>query len=46
MTKQMKKKIKQKKDYKKAFEILIEYFDDIPDDDKQMVDKKLKKCNL
>ena len=33
-------------DYKKAFEILMEYFDFIPDEDKPKVDKALKKLGL
>ena len=35
-----------KPDYKKAYEILIEYFNDIPDEDKPDVDKRLKKLGL
>jgi hypothetical protein len=32
--------------YKEGYSILSEYFDYIPDDDKQGVDKKLMKLNL
>lgn len=32
--------------YKSGYHILMEYFDSIPDDDKQGVDKKLMKLNL
>jgi len=32
--------------YKGGYQILMEYFDSIPDDDKQDVDKKLMKLNL
>ena len=32
--------------YKGGYHILMEYFDSIPDDDKQDVDKKLMKLNL
>lgn len=33
-------------DYKKAYEILMEYFDFIPEDEKIKVDKKLKALSL
>ena len=32
--------------YKGGYYIMMEYFDSIPDDDKQDVDKKLMKLNL
>lgn len=35
-----------KKDYKKGFEILLEYWDSLPDDEKKDIDKRLKKCNI
>jgi len=35
-----------KPDYKKAYEILIEYFDSISDEEKPKVDKELKKVGL
>lgn len=33
-------------DYKKGFELLMEFFDDIHDEDKVELDKKLKRLNL
>lgn len=38
--------MKKKPDYKKGYEILSEFFDYIPDEDKEQVDKDLKKVNL
>jgi hypothetical protein len=35
-----------KKNYKKAYYILIEYFDSISDEEKKEVDRELKKCGL
>lgn len=35
-----------KPDYKKAYNILIEYFDSISDEEKPKVDKLLKECRL
>lgn len=35
-----------KPNYEKAFNILIEYYDSIADEEKPKVDKKLKECNL
>jgi hypothetical protein len=32
--------------YKGGYHIMMEYFDSIPDDDKQDIDKKLMKLNL
>lgn len=42
------KDIKEKKqpDYKKAYYILMDYFDYLPDEDKKEVDKELKRCGL
>lgn len=41
-----KKKEKIKKDYKKGYEILMEFWDCIPDEQKQDVHSKLKGCGL
>ena len=38
--------IKELSRYKSAYNILIEYFDSIPDEEKVKIDKKLKKLNL
>jgi hypothetical protein len=35
-----------KKDYKKGFELLVRYFDDLPDDIKDEIDRKLRKYGL
>ena len=35
-----------KPNYKKAYEILIEYYDSIADEEKEEVDKQLKRCGL
>ena len=35
-----------KPDYEKAFNILMEYWDGLPDEDKVNIDKRLKRCNL
>lgn len=35
-----------KPDYKKAFNILMDYFDFIPEEDKEKVDKALRGCGL
>ena len=35
-----------KQNYKKAFEILYEYFDSIPDEEKEKVSKELTGCGL
>jgi len=35
-----------KPNYKLAYEILMEYFDYLPDEDKPFIDKELKKCGL
>jgi len=35
-----------KPNYKKAYHILMEYFNDIPDEEKPEVDKQLKGCGL
>ena len=43
--KKMKLKIK-KPDYKKAFNILMNYWDSLPDDEKLEIDKKLRKCGV
>ena len=32
--------------YKKAYHILMDYFDSIPDEEKEEVDKKLKELDL
>lgn len=44
--KKKKAKIRLKPNYKKAYEVLIEFFDNIPEEEKQKVDKILTKCNL
>ena len=33
-------------DYKKAYHILEEYFDSLPDEEKEDVDRRLKECGL
>jgi hypothetical protein len=33
-------------DYEKGFNVLIEYFDYLPDEDKDYIDKELTKCGL
>lgn len=33
-------------DYARAYNILMDYFDSIPEEDKQQVDKDLKECGL
>lgn len=33
-------------DYKKAYYLLIEYFDQIPEDEKEKLDQELIKCNV
>ena len=33
-------------DYKKGYFILEEYFDSIPDEEKEDVDRRLKECGL
>ena len=38
--------IKRNPDYEKGYNILIEYFDSIADEEKIEVDKKLKECGL
>ena len=35
-----------KPNYKKGFEIMIEYFDSLPDVEREEVDKRLKECGL
>ena len=35
-----------KPDYKKAFSVLLEYWEFIPDLEKNTVDEKLKECGL
>ena len=35
-----------KPNYKKAYEILIEYFDSISEEEQPIVDRALKKCGL
>jgi len=43
------KKLKAKKNkpnYEKGFDILMEYFDCIPEEERVEVDKQLRKCNL
>jgi len=35
-----------KQNYKKGFEILMEYFDSISDEEKEEVDKRLKEVGL
>ena len=38
--------LRKEPNYKKAYTILIDYFDSIPDEDKPEVDKRLKGCGL
>jgi hypothetical protein len=33
-------------DYKKAYNILMDYWDSLPDEEKKKIDKRLKECNL
>ena len=33
-------------DYKKAYNILMEYWDSLPDEEKEDIDKRLKECGL
>lgn len=43
------KKLKEEKDkpnYEEGFNILMDYFDCIPEDERAEVDKRLRKCNL
>ena len=35
-----------KPNYKKGFEILSEYFDSIADEEKESVDRELRKCGV
>ena len=37
---------KELEDYKKAYDILMDYFDCIPDEEKEEVSKQLDECNL
>lgn len=37
---------KKKPDYRKGFNILMEYWDSLPEDEKGTIDKKLRKCGL
>ena len=43
---QLLKEEKDKPNYEKGFEILMEYFDCIPEEERAEVDKRLRKCNL
>jgi hypothetical protein len=38
--------LKELRNYKKGFNILMEYFDSINDEEKPKVDKRLKRLNL
>lgn len=40
------RKVKNKPDYKKGFDILMEQFDYLPEEDKPIIDKQLKRCGL
>jgi hypothetical protein len=40
----MKKKIRS--NYKKAFGILMDYWESLPDEEKKDIDKRLKECGL
>jgi len=33
-------------DYKKAYNILMDYWDSLPDEEKKDIDKRLKECGL
>lgn len=33
-------------DYEKAYDILMEYWDSMPDEEKEDIDKRLKRCGL
>jgi len=33
-------------DYKKGFEILMEYWDSMPDEEKEDIDRRLKECGI
>tara|TARA_R110000751_G_scaffold181523_2_gene288207 strand:+ start:257 stop:388 length:132 start_codon:yes stop_codon:yes gene_type:complete len=33
-------------DYKEAYNILMEYWDSLPDEEKEDIDRRLKKCGL
>lgn len=35
-----------RRSYKKAYEILMEYWDSLPDEEKPRIDKELKKAGL
>jgi hypothetical protein len=35
-----------KPNYKKAYDILMEYWDDIPEEEKDEVDERLRECGL
>jgi len=35
-----------KKDYKKAYYILMDYWDSLPDEEKEDIDTRLKECGL
>lgn len=39
-------KTKTKPDYEKAYDILIEYWDSLPDEEKPKIHRRLKKCGL
>lgn len=39
-------KAKKKPDYEKGFNILMEYFDNIAEEERPQVDKRLKRCGL
>jgi len=37
-------KLENKPDYKKAYNILMDYWDSLPDEEKEDIDKRLKEC--
>jgi hypothetical protein len=38
--------MKAKADYRKGYFILMEYWDSLPDEQKEDIDKRLKRCGL
>jgi len=39
-------KMKAKADYQQAYNILMEYWDSLPDNQKEDIDKRLKRCGV
>ena len=44
LKKSMIDKLENKSDYKKAYNILMDYWDSFPDEEKEDIDEKLKEC--